>query len=82
MAFGDDTCLELSSQPAFACSKLTMENTRTRCKIWSKLTIMTPERRQWHRSGVFIVTFEHVISSWVVIGVTSLNCPNRFIKSI
>ena len=25
----------------------------------SKLTIKTPERRQWRRSGVFIVRFEH-----------------------
>ena len=25
-----------------------------------KLTIKTPERRQWRRSGVFIVNFEHI----------------------
>ena len=25
-------------------------------------TIKTPERRQWGRSGVFIVNFEHVIA--------------------
>ena len=35
-------------------------NTRTRCEICSKLTIKTPERRYWRRSGVFIVNFEHV----------------------
>ena len=35
-------------------------NTRTRCEIYSKLTIKTPERRQWRRSGVFIVNFEHI----------------------
>ena len=35
-------------------------NTRTRCEICSKLTIKTPERRQWRRSGVFIVNFEHI----------------------
>ena len=34
-------------------------NTRTRCETWSKLTIKTPERRQWRLSGVFIVNFEH-----------------------
>ena len=27
----------------------------------SKLKITTPERRQWRRSGVFIVNFEHLI---------------------
>ena len=34
-------------------------NTRTRCEIYSKLTIKTPEQRQWRRSGVFIVNFDH-----------------------
>ena len=27
---------------------------------WIKLTIKTPELRQWRCSGVFIVTFEHI----------------------
>ena len=26
----------------------------------SKLTIKTPERRQWRRTGVFIANFEHI----------------------
>ena len=30
------------------------------CEICSKLTIKTPEQRQWRRSGVFIVNFEHI----------------------
>ena len=30
-------------------------------EICSKLTIKTPERRYWRRSGVFIVYFEHKI---------------------
>ena len=33
---------------------------RARREICSKLTIKTPERRQWRRSGVFIVNFEHI----------------------
>ena len=33
-------------------------NSRTRCEICSKLTLKAPER-YWHRSGVFIVDFEH-----------------------
>ena len=36
-------------------------NTRTRREICSQLTIKTPERRQWRRSGVFIVNFEHIL---------------------
>ena len=40
--------------------KVNNRNTRTRCEICSKLTIKTPERRYWCRSGVFIVYFEHI----------------------
>ena len=36
------------------------KNTRTRCETCSKMTIKTPERRHWSRSGVFIVNFEHI----------------------
>ena len=36
-------------------------NTRIMCEICSKLTIKTPERRNWRRSGVFIVNFEHSV---------------------
>ena len=35
-------------------------NTRTRCEICLTLTIKTPERRQWRRSSVLIVNFEHI----------------------
>ena len=38
----------------------TVEQTRTKCEICSKLTIKTPERGQWPRSGVFIVNFYHI----------------------
>ena len=37
-------------------------NARTRYEICSKLTIKTPDRRQWRRSGIFIVNFEHISS--------------------
>ena len=46
------------SQLAYACSKLTIETLGQDVK-YSKLTIKTPELRHWHRSGVFIVNFEH-----------------------
>ena len=40
--------------------KVNDRNTRTRCEIYLKLTIKTPERRQLRSSNVFIVNFEHV----------------------
>ena len=40
--------------------KVSNRNTRARCGICSKLTIITPERRHWSRSGVFIVNLEHI----------------------
>ena len=40
--------------------KVNNRNTRARCEICSKLTIKTPERRQWRRSSVFTVNFEHI----------------------
>ena len=39
--------------------KVNSKNTKKRCEIWLKLTLKTPERRQWFRSGVFIINFEH-----------------------
>ena len=36
-------------------------NTRARCELCSKLTIKRPERRQWRRSGFWIVNFEHIL---------------------
>ena len=48
-----------SSQPANICSKLTIEIPE-QGDICSKLTIKTSERRQWRRSYVFIVNFEHI----------------------
>ena len=48
------------TQPTITCSKLKNKNSRTRYEIGMKLTIKTPERRQWCRSGLFIVNFEQV----------------------
>ena len=40
--------------------KVNNRNTKTKCEICSKLTIKTPEQRQWRPSGVFVVNFEHI----------------------
>ena len=48
-------------------------NTRTRCEICSKLTMMTRERRQWRCSGVFIVNLEHISHFVLVLLLLTLN---------
>ena len=45
--------------PVITCSKLAVETLEQGIKC-SKLTIKTPERRHWHRSGVVIVNLEHI----------------------
>ena len=49
------------------------KNTNTMCEICSKLTLKKPERRQWRRSGVFIVNFEHILHFVIVLLLLSLN---------
>ena len=46
--------------PGIYLLKVNNRNTRTRSEICSKLTIKIPELRQWRRSGVFIVNFQHI----------------------
>ena len=53
--------------------RVNTRNTWTSCEICSKLTITTPDRRQWRRSGVFIVNFEHVSHLLLVFLLLTLN---------
>ena len=53
--------------------KVNYKNTRTRCEMCSKLAIKTPERHQWHCSGVFIVNFELISHLVLVFLLLSLN---------
>ena len=53
--------------------KVNNRNARARCKMCSKLTIKTPERRQWRRSGVFIVNFEYISHLVLVFLLLTLN---------
>ena len=48
------------SQPKLNFSKLTVETLEQGVKLYSKLTIKTPEQCHWRRSDVFIVNFEHI----------------------
>ena len=50
--------------------KINNRSTRTRCETCSKLTVKTPERRQWRRSGFFIVNFEqnsHIVLVFLLL---------------
>ena len=38
-----------------------------------KVTIKTPERRHWRRSGVFIVNFKHILHLVLVFLLLTLN---------
>ena len=66
-------CFSLT-QLVFTCSNLTAKTLRLEiCEICSKLTIKTPERGQWRRSGVFLVSFEHVLHLVIVFLLLTLN---------
>ena len=41
--------------------KVNNRNSRTRCEICSKLILKIPERHQRCHSGIFIVSFEHIL---------------------
>ena len=53
--------------------KVNIRNTRTKCEICSNLTIKTPERRHWRRSGIFIVNFEHISHLVLALLLLTLN---------
>ena len=53
--------------------KVNNRNTRAKCETGSKLIIKTSERRQWRRSGAFIVNFEHISHFVLVFLLLTLN---------
>ena len=64
---------EANIQFPYPFFKVNNRDTKTRCKICLKLTIKTLERRQWRRSSVFIVNFEHISHLVLVILLLALN---------
>ena len=65
---------ERRSSPAkFYLFKVNNRNTRKRCKICSKSTIKTLERRLWRFSGVFIVAIEHISHLFLLFLLLILN---------
>ena len=57
--------------------KVNNKNTRTRCEKCSNLTMKTPELRQWHRPGVFIVNFEQISHLVLVFLLLTLKIKSR-----
>ena len=53
------TSLNIPSEPAIICLKLTIETIEQGVKYNSKLTIKTTEGRHWRCSGFFTVNFGH-----------------------
>ena len=45
-------------QPSGQLFKVSIENARTMCEIYSELTITAPNPSQWYRSDVLIIKFE------------------------
>ena len=62
-----------TTQLIFTCSKSTTETLEKRCEICSKLTIKTPERCHWRRSGVFIINSEHISHFFLVFLLLTLS---------
>ena len=63
-----------SFQPAFICLKLAIEILEKQVKNEClKLKLKTPERRQLHHFGVFIVNFEHISHLFLVFLLFALN---------
>ena len=48
------------SRQIFTLSKSTEETLEKNCELYPKITMKTPEQRQWRRSSVFIVKLEHI----------------------
>ena len=58
----------MENQLTFTCSKSTIVTPRKRYELRSKLTIKSPERPYWRRSGVCVVNFEYI--SYLFLSVT------------
>ena len=70
-----DECTEYSPANIYLF-KVNNRITWKKCEIWSKLTIKTPERSPWRRSGVFIVNFEHYFTSFSSVSIIDFEQVN------
>ena len=65
--------VEIVLDPSGLKFKASSGNTRTMCRICSKLTMKTLERRQLRRFGVFVASFEHISPIVLVFSSLALN---------
>ena len=56
--------------------KVSSKSTNKSCDICSKLTIKALAQRQWHRSDVFIVNFEHISHLFSSVSILDLELVN------
>ena len=75
-------CSKSTSKSTFSTLKSTLfkdlfkvsnRETRTMCKIYSKLTTKTTERRQCRCSVVFIINFEQILHMFLLLLLLTLN---------
>ena len=70
----DKSSIKVNNNPAnIYMLKVNNGNSRKRYEICSKLAIKTPGRRQWRRSGVLIVNFEHISNILLLFLLLTLN---------
>ena len=62
--------------------KFNSRDTRKSCEICSKLTIKTPEGRQWSRSGNITVNFKHISHLFLLFLLLTLNKSMPAVKSL
>ena len=60
-SYNEKICKIEVSGANFYSFKVNNRSTGKRCEICPKLTVKTPERHRWRRSGVSIINFEHIL---------------------
>ena len=57
----------------FKVNNRNTKNARARCEMCLKIIVRTPEQRQWHQSGAFIVNFQHISHIQLVFPLVTLS---------
>ena len=65
------SAVQIYIRQKYTCSKSTIDIKN--CELYSRLTVKTPERRQWRCFSVFIETIEHISHLFLVFLLFSLS---------